>query len=60
MMWSGKFPAHGKLLHRNQNPGGLRYGYMDGDWSTRYVPGGILAVTQPYGVASTPKTPLLP
>lgn len=31
MMWSGKFPAQGKLLQRNQKPGGLKYGYMLGD-----------------------------
>ena len=61
MMWPGKFPAHGKLLHRSQKPGGLRYGYMLGDWSTRYLPGGILAVAQPSGgSAPTPNTPLLP
>jgi hypothetical protein len=34
---------------------------MLGDWSTRYVPGGMLAVAQPFlGASPTPKTPLLP
>src|SRR5205085_12459544 len=34
---------------------------MLGDWSTRYLPGGMLAVAQPRGACSpTPNTPLLP
>src|SRR6185369_8362740 len=34
---------------------------MLGDWSTRYRPGGMLAVAQPSGgSAPTPNTPLLP
>ena len=56
---AGKLPAQGRLLHRSQKPGGLWYGYMLGDWSTRYLPGGMLAVAQP-SVGCLPKTPLLP
>jgi hypothetical protein len=61
MMWPGKLPAQGRMLHRSQKPGALWYGYMLGDWSTRYLPGGMLAVAQPFvGWLPTPKTPLLP
>jgi hypothetical protein len=50
-----------KLLHRSQKPGALWYGNMLGAWSTRYLPGGMKAVTQPSPFSgSTPNMPLLP